>query len=393
MRPDTQPDSLRVRPYYFGPTCNHASRVDVGVLGVVAGEAREAVACLPVALLDVAADAALPGSVSRVDVADGQPCTASLVGNLRLKIAEGPRVQGASLLPASPYPRADAIEVLDGDPAPGAFGRGDDLLGDHVVRVLGEAMLLHPAFSKQPLRALGSLLLEFASQTMGAAPQAVEVRAGEVLPLARGGDVDDADVDTKPAESLLLFGVRHVYAHEEVELPGAEHEVGLAPLMRKQSALAVAADEADALATLDGPDARRLAEPRQNASVVRDRSERPECSQFLPVELVGVGNLGNATHDDLRGEVGKLGARRVVDELMDRELSERCRLPRALREPVTGGVRAAQRRRQRSRLDGRWLELHLNRQLHAPSVARSILETKTGLLPAPKDGVSVPEKR
>jgi hypothetical protein len=42
-----------VRPDYFGPTCDHASRVDVGVLGMVAGEAREAVAGLPVALFDV----------------------------------------------------------------------------------------------------------------------------------------------------------------------------------------------------------------------------------------------------------------------------------------------------------------------------------------------------
>lgn len=384
MRPDTQPDSLRVRPDYFGPARNYASSVDVGVFGMVAGEAREVIAGLAIALLDVTADAALSRSVPRVDGADWQPCALGLVGDLRLEIGKGPGVQVASLLPASPDPRADAFEVFDGDPAPGAFGRSDDLLGDNMVRVLGEAMLLHPALAKQTLRALGSLSLKPTSQIDRAAANAVDVRAGEMFPLARGGDIDDADVDAEPAESLLLFGVRHVDGHEEIELAGAEHEVGFSALVHEQRALMVAADERDPLSPLDVPDARSLAEPRQDASVVGDGPERAENAHLLSIELVRVGHLRDAPDQHLRGDVGEFCARRVVGESVDRELGERRGSPRTLRDPIASRVRAPKRRGQRRRLRAARLELHLHRQLHVQSIAHSTFETKTGAPPRPE---------
>ena len=83
----------------------------------------------------MAAYTALAGRVSRVDVADGEPCAPGFVGGLRLKIAESPGVQDPSLLPVSSYPLADAFEILEGDPASGAFGCGDDLLADEVIHV------------------------------------------------------------------------------------------------------------------------------------------------------------------------------------------------------------------------------------------------------------------
>jgi hypothetical protein len=123
---DTQPDSRSVWPDYSGPTCNYASRVDVGVRGVAARETRERVASLAVGLLDVAADAALSRRIALIDVADGNAGTRGLVRDLRLKVSEGPRVQDASLRPGSSYPRADAVEVLEGDAARGAFGCSND---------------------------------------------------------------------------------------------------------------------------------------------------------------------------------------------------------------------------------------------------------------------------
>src|SRR5208282_139494 len=98
---------VRVRRDYVRPARNYSSRVDVGVCSVAAREARERIASLAVGLLGVTADAALTGGVSRIDVADRKPNTRGLVGDLRLKITEGPRVKSASLRPGSPYPCAD----------------------------------------------------------------------------------------------------------------------------------------------------------------------------------------------------------------------------------------------------------------------------------------------
>ena len=142
-------NDVPVRPDCFGPASYYSRRVDVGIRGMAAREARKHVAGLSVGLLGVAANAALSRGVSRVDVADRKPDTRGLVGDLRLKVAEGPRVQDTSLRPGSPYPRAYTVEVLEGDPARGAFGRGDDLLGDTVIHMRGEATLLEPPFAKQ----------------------------------------------------------------------------------------------------------------------------------------------------------------------------------------------------------------------------------------------------
>src|SRR5919106_4829129 len=92
-----------VRPVYGGPARDHASRVDVGVRAMAARQARESVARAAVGLLGVATDAALPGGVARVDVADRYARTLGLVGDLRLEVTEGPGVQDASLRTASPY--------------------------------------------------------------------------------------------------------------------------------------------------------------------------------------------------------------------------------------------------------------------------------------------------
>src|SRR5271169_5819749 len=107
---------VRVRPVYFGPTSYHTRRVDVRICRVSTRKARENIPSLTVGLLDVTANTALPRSVPRIDIADGNAYTPGLVVDLPLKIGESPRVQNTSLRLASPDPRADAFEILDGNP-------------------------------------------------------------------------------------------------------------------------------------------------------------------------------------------------------------------------------------------------------------------------------------
>lgn len=368
---------VRVRPDYFGPASYYTSRVDVGIRGVATGETSEVVACLPVALLDVAANATLTRAVSRIDVADWQPCASGLVGDLRLKIAEGPGVQGPSLLPASPYPRSDALEILKSDPLRGAFSRSDDLLGDDVIRVLREAALLQPPLTEQALRALGSFLLKFSTQPERSTSQVVQVRPREVLAVARGGDVDDADVHAEPTEHSFLLGVGDVYRDEQVKLAPTKNKISLATIIDEQSSLMLAANERDPLPTLDSPDGRCFFGPRENAGVVRDRAERTEVASCVPIELVGVGHFGSAANDHLRREVFKLCSTRMVGEFVNRELGESLRRPSSLRKPITRGVCASERCSQRSDLSRCRLELYLNNKLHDPILSFSTIEKLT----------------
>ena len=89
-------------------------------------------------------------------------------------------------------------------------------------------------------------------EPFGAATEAVEVRAGEVLPVARRGDVHDPDVHAEPAEDLASLRCparRRRRGGRNCRL--AEHEVGLSAVVGEERALAIAADERHALATRD----------------------------------------------------------------------------------------------------------------------------------------------
>ena len=114
-----------------------------------------------------------------------------------------------------------------------------------------------------------------------------DVYKRQVLAVARGGDVHDADVHAEPTEDLLLLDIRNLDGDEEIELRAAQHEIGLAALMGKKSALMLAADERDGLPTRESPEAYGVCLPRQDSLIVRNRSERTKGSPSLPIRLVG----------------------------------------------------------------------------------------------------------
>jgi hypothetical protein len=389
-------NNVPVRPDYFGPASYHPRRVNVGIRGVTARKARKKVASLPIGLFGMPADATFPRGVSRVDVADWKSNTRGFVSDLRLKIAEGPRVQNASLRPGSPYPCANAIEVFEGDTAQGVFGCGDDPLGNAMIYVCGEPALLKPASTKKSLRAFRALPLELAPEPVGPSAEAVQVGAGKIFTIARGRDVDDADIHTKPPENLLLFGVGHFDGNEEIELCAAQHEVGFAALVNQKRALVLAANEGDRLSTGEGPEIGRIGLPRQDARIVCDRSERSKSSPGLLVEFVRVSNFSCRAYDHLRRKFLENGPSVAIRELVQSELAKHFALPRLAGEPITHLVSATHRGQQRGRLLDRRSKLNLHNKLHRPGIARSSLEirlTRRDFLPVVNDRISATEIR
>ena len=134
-----------------------------------------------------------------------------------------------------------------------------------MIYVGGEAALLEPSFTKQPLRALRPFALQLSPEPIGASADTIEVRAGEVLAVACGGNVHDADVHAEPTENLLLLDVRDIDRDEEVELRTAQHEVRLSTLMDEKRALMFTADERDGLATGERPEACGVSLPGQDS--------------------------------------------------------------------------------------------------------------------------------
>ena len=80
------------------PARNVSRCVGIGIGGKPARLARELIACGPVLLTDTAAGRTSPAGVARVNEFDRHSDKPALVGNLRLEIREGPRVQDSALL-------------------------------------------------------------------------------------------------------------------------------------------------------------------------------------------------------------------------------------------------------------------------------------------------------
>lgn len=360
----------RVRPDYFGPACNDACRVGVGIRSVAAGQTRENIARLPVALLDVATNAALPRRIAWIDTADRKPSTRGLVEDLRLKISESPRMQDLSPLPASPYPIANAIEILHGDSAIGAFGCSDNLLRDAVIHMVRETPLLCSTLAKQAFRASCFFELEFATQAIRPTTQPIQLPSREVLAIAGARDIRDAHIDTEPSVSLAFLGVGNVDGDEQEELALAMREVRLSAIEGEELPLMFATYERHSLATIDGPNVRGFPTPREDALVVTDRPKGSENMLRVPIKFVAVGDLRDAPDYHLRRQIRERCPRIVVGEFVQGELRKRLRAPRPTRQPITHLVSAAKCGEKRGGLFGCGLQLHLHSELHVCTVTR-----------------------
>ena len=147
----------RVRPTPCGPA-DVLRRNGVGRASEPAADAAEPVPPGPV--LPVHCPAARTGEtrVSRVDQRDLDALLSGFVFNEAPKLSKRPRVKVATLGLFSSDSGAYPLEVFQGNPAPSAFGLRDQILGDRMVDVGGEAPLPAAALFALVLGAAGGAL-------------------------------------------------------------------------------------------------------------------------------------------------------------------------------------------------------------------------------------------
>jgi len=113
--------------------CGDVAGCDVvGVPSKATPGADEPAPCAPVRPADVPARRAGLRGVGGVDQHEGDPGPRCLVASEGDLLGERPAVQGAPLEPMSPYPPAEALKILQGDAAAGAFGFTHHMLADLV---------------------------------------------------------------------------------------------------------------------------------------------------------------------------------------------------------------------------------------------------------------------
>ena len=357
------------------PASNVARCVGIGIGCEAARLARELVACWTVFIADASTRRASPARVSRVNQFNRYPDKPALVGNLRLKVCESPRVQDSALLFSSPNPRTNMRQIFQRYSPLRAFSNFRNLFGDGVVRDLHKTMLA-PAQSAQ--HALGrASAFGLKPLTLSPTPCAdTSNLAGVTESLAVGafGEIGQSQINSNPADGLLLAFFRHVHRHVQKPFVAAKNQIRFAFWKFKQFALSFSADKRKMLETsLNSPKAdgglREL--EIQNAGIVGNAAIFSECALDFPIKFVGVGDLRIKPHDNLRGQ-RKFAANLFVKQAVHWKLTKLFLIPSQLRKTVGRSISRFQSLAQRQRLFWRRQKFYLNGQLHAVKILKHL---------------------
>jgi hypothetical protein len=294
-----------------------------------------------IALVHAPAGRAGAGGVSRIDRHAGDAGGSALVLEKEAQLVERPaRMLGAVGLRNRDL-FADTRQVFDGDSASGAFGDRDETLAGAVVNVGGAAMLLAPSSVKQPARAARAELLQATADAAEPLPHPFELATRVERAVAVGGNVLDAKIHAEKAFGLGRGRGRCLNCDGEVPAVVAEQQVGLPESAGlKLGSLFAAVGETEAKAAVDsgqfgGGDPMQL----EAASIVDDRSPRPEEVLHRAIRLVAVADLGDGADGQLSGQA-ELSPQRVIGEPVEVKGPEGLRLPGNLGKPIADDVEA-----------------------------------------------------
>ncbi len=356
---------LCVRVVESTPASNVARCVSVSIGGVAARLARELIACWPVLFANASTHRARPAGVSWVNKFHRHSDKPAFVGNLRLKVGECPRVQDAALLFSSPNPRSDVRQILQRNTTLRAFSNTDNLFRDNVVRVPHKSLLAPAQSAQHTLRGAGAFGLKpFALSPATGTNTGNLASVSECLTVGALGQINEPKVDAKPPYGRLLHLLRNFNRHIQIPFSVAKNQIRLAFWKLKQLALPLSAEEWKIFnPSANRPDAHGGLGKLEikNAGVVGNAAELAKLALFFPVQFVSVGNLGNQTRNNLRGQ-WEFTTKLFVKQAVHWELSKFFLLPRKLRKPVCTTVGSLKRFTQCFGLFRSWIQLDLNGQ-------------------------------
>lgn len=165
--------------------------------------------------------------ISWVNKSDWNSSEFCFIFDKTAKLVETPRVLSATLGLANRYPRADARQVFEGDPAFGVFSFRNQLLRDDVVHISGEAKLFSGTFLQQPFCRLCSFALKLGSKFYMSFSYSVDFVSAPRLPIRVYSYISNAEVNSKPLLSIISWRLRDVHSHGEVEGFVSDNEVAL----------------------------------------------------------------------------------------------------------------------------------------------------------------------
>src|SRR6516165_7379869 len=310
-----------------------------------------------VALLTVATLRARPAGVARIDQLHQDSCQCRLISDHLAQLREPPRMQNPSLAVPNFYPCADSFQVLHTDSAPGAFSRGHDLLANTVVHMASETRLSARQLLQSPFGRTGLLGLQSSPQLPVPPAHILHLRATVAASIRIARQVRYPQIHSQILIHSLWFRHIRVRGGCQVESLAAVDQVALTLLPLQQGALPVPALKWHPPPASHSPQRDRLGFqiPTQDARIVRKSAIGSERPLGALVERAGIHHLGDPPHGHLSGQTKPL-PNLVVDQLMERQLSEGLVMLRLLVNPIAGPIGSLEGTTQSVRVGRRELD-------------------------------------
>ncbi len=244
------------------------------------------------------------------------------------------------------YSFMDAGQFFDGNSTLSAFGFGNDLLRNTMVYVCGKAGFPTAQAFEFALRTSRTAALQFGTQTTAAVAHVIDLATRHLRSVRGGSDGLDAEIHTQEVIHGLWVWVWNIARRRKVELAAMVDQVGLTLLRFQEFFIPFPRGVADRETAVGGPDAYCIWFEAQDAGVVTDGTMLCKLALLFLVQFVGVGNLGKHPHDHLCAQRKSLTGG-VVQQLLQRVLTEGVAVPRLLAGPITAGVCLLNRIEQR----------------------------------------------
>jgi len=303
--------------------------------------------------------------VARVNKDHRHTSTFALVLDKALQLIEGPTMQNRALALPSRYPFADTLEIFKGDTASGVLSGFHDLLRDNVVDI----GCIAPFLTRQALQlaagAIGLLALQLFTQTAVTVTNILDALALMKCLVTIYRDVGDTYVDTQKFIGFDFWRFFNIAGLEQVELAIAINQIAFATKPLQERKLLFTAHKRHFLSSTHRPNTDDLRSEfvGHQAFVEREGGKNLKSALRFIVQLVGVGNFGEHTHNYIRAQAKAL-TNVFVAQPMQRELPKYLLFPGDVAHEVTGGIGSLKRLLKQGVLFGRRLQLELSNQFH-----------------------------
>jgi hypothetical protein len=330
-----------------------------------ADEAKERTLRLTISFINMPAGSTFPARIAWIYEDHRHAGYLRFIGYFGLQVGKGPRRMLASRSFSDRYPISDPDQIFQGNSEAGVFSFRNNLLAYFVVDVVCHALLFPPALLQQSFGRFCTLALQPGSKFGVSFAETIKVVSGVSLAARIGGDIFNPQINPKKSFNINRLWRLNFACGKQIKLTLYQSQIAFTALELEQFKLTLSGQKGNPQPTGNSPDANGLPvkPPTENPGVVGNRPVRVKLSPCLFVQLVSIGNFGDATYHHLSGQA-KLLFNFAVGYFLKPKLIKGALPPGYVTDVITGGVSLFYRFKQGLMLFRGGLQLHFGGKFH-----------------------------